>query len=480
MRQAWPLYRALFVQTLRVEAARERRALQTPWLLVLMSLLLAGALLVCVALALRTGEWKGALRFIAGILICFSFMLMGVICRGAARLSEPASASLLPALRGRLARLVIGAWIITSLVAGTVAGLAVGHMLGAIVIVSAISMIASATGMAAMFYTPLLPLAPLFYAQAWHAIAPPWRAFLTSAPGLALFELLIVLNGAIFLRAMLRPNKRAPLARAVLRDRFGMLENGVLPYAGHIVPLARRGIYPALLRRACRGKGGAAALMPHVLGPRAHWSAQSLLCALLLLLAVFLYGALGGQGGESAFAGVPMPLWMLAVSAVGMAAFQAQAIVEAMQATRGEQALARLAPRVAPRQTLNAAVAAALLRQFLSACAMSIGTLLACAMLLGATTADLLDVLSISLGALLLAPALVRNQAVRRWRVDSGWQMVGLMALIGLFSVGHRVLGWPWPFFGLACAWAALHFVRRRWRHLASWPVAWPSGRISN
>jgi hypothetical protein len=243
------------------------------------------------------------------------------------------------------------------------------------------------------------------------------------------------------------------------------------------------GVYAAALRRDCRA-ADPGALLAHALGPAAHWSAW------LSGIAIVLLAAVAGRVAITLLPAFAWPALFASMAPAGLAAlllivaFDTVRIRQALNLTRGEQALLRLAPRTGDAVLLNRRLAARLLGLATFNWAALTAALLLGAVLLGAGPGAVLRQCAFScLGGLIALPGLLGDYAH-----DGGWNLGRIArgtlvaALIAALATG---LGWatrsaPWPWMIAFSAGAAVFQLRRDWRRMLAARPAFPAGRMDN
>jgi hypothetical protein len=441
------------------------------------------ALLVAVLIGLYSANWMQALKVgvcmpLAALLWFWVFFFLP----GAVLLNSPANARLVPRMRQRLIELAVLTWLVpTALLAATTGtggrGIWVEFLvIGAWLIGAGIARGGRPAG--AVIQMAII-LAVLFRG----ALPPDVTGWLASDAGQGVLTLLVAALGAYALGELFpnggdrhfetRKAQALSIERSSPQGRYRMGSTGRFGW----------GLYPAALRADCRRASAPRALLLHVLGPVCHWTVS---CApLLLVLALgciakgvlLVYASAATQESVAGF-GWLMCIWLMLMQIPGM-----DTIVERIARTRGEQALLRLAPRIAGGAAFNRQLAHALVRKTLLDWATAAFTVMCLTALTGAGVDTLLMQASLCCLGLPMVAAALRDYARdpgTHGLVMVGWFILGALVSAAAALLASRVAGVSvWALLAPSCVVVAMVFATLRVRAMVAMPLAFPAGRLA-
>jgi hypothetical protein len=441
--------------------------------------IIPACMLVVAALsAALTRDWATTLYHTMNmLLIALAVYFATIFVPGAALLNTPANARLVPRARRRLMQMTALGWIAIALVLALELGSTLNHMF---LLFAAIGIAVVGLGLAQGGY-PAGGLMPIVLPTAVSHFRPQLEAL--DSPVLTAAATLALLGFGAFALQLIFPSggdRHWSLRRKVLRAAERATGEGQFTAA----PGWRLGssVYAALLKRDCERRAPAALLL-HVLGPTAHWSQVLLPPVAIVGLAAaakFLIGAYTEVDSLSP-AGL-VGLTTLIVIVMLLQVYNLERVAARLSATRGEQALLRMAPLTAPARQFNRQLGGALLRYALLNWAAVSLVATSLTVLSGASVPIIVMQASLCCLGLPLMAAVLRDHA--RHAGIMGWRLVPATLAIVLASAVGSLLAVPaglpgWPALALTSAVIAMLAVSICWRAMLAAPVAFPVGRLA-
>lgn len=395
------------------------------------------------------------------------------------RLNSAANARLLPRQHRRVQQMAAGGWLLATLGGA----LAIGNW-GALPMVGLYLI-----GMALVRAGYRAAVAPLVVAGNLPLLARHLPAALVDAAQgnqvLVIGGLLLLAAGAWALQLLYPAGGDAHLdGRAEQLGRMRRLERRSFVDVHADGNMRRWGslrVYAAALRRDCRARKADALLM-HVLGPSAHWSAWIGTVAVMLLVGLGVRLVLVYAGATS------LDELMHGFDAIGLGTlvlvvmFSTAQYTQQLRRTRGEQALLRLSPRCGDAALLNRRLATQLLRRALVNWLALTAAVLALALLVGAGADGLLR----EFGLCCLAGQVAALGLLGDHARDAGWNAMrvlgaGLLVaveagLAAVLSAATGIPGWAWVTAFAFIVGGAL--LRGDWRRMLAASPAFPARRF--
>ncbi|TQK02704.1 hypothetical protein [Herbaspirillum sp. SJZ107] len=445
-------------------------------------LLLGGAGFL--ALAIVRGGLDGwiAARLLLGLGTAWVALVWALLfVPGSALMNMASHARLVPRQRRRLMQMSGGGWLLLTLALTAVAAdWTVLPLAGAYLLSFAVAL-ASGNPRA---------LLPIIVMGNWgwlsrRVLPPGLGETLAGEPAMAVYTVLLVPVAAWTLRWMYPAGGDAHFARQdALRSNFARFEGiggGTRSLEGGGATLRA---YAAALRRDCRDgrrRANPGRMLMHALGPSVHWSSWAGLVAVMLAvgiairLLVWQAGSAPQQGAAAHGVGAGLGMLMLAIL------FSTAAFSQAIDRTRGEQALLRLTPLAGDTALLNRRLAGQLLRRGLGLWA-GLTLAILCVSMLAAGP----GVLPIQFGLCCLAGqvammGLLGDHAGQGgWRPALAWRAAGLALLELMAAAGLAwVSGMPvWAWMAAVALAVAGFLLRRSWQGMLAAPVAFPARRL--
>lgn len=412
----------------------------------------------------------GSMVIPAGLLL---LLWLFVFVPGAALMNTPANAHLVPRMRRRLAELIVTVWLLVFVV--TLVGLGPEGALLVTLWVIAMSMGRSgspsgiAVGMVALCWGLVGKLVPGAVIE-----------FFTTAPGYAALALLVVLLGASALSMVLpHAGDRHLAQRKRQAESIGRMESADLSKPDPASNPARGG-YARVLARACR-VGTPRILLPHALGPAAHWT--SMLPAYAGVLAVGLvfgfFQPFGGNDGQPGSLQSSAWIFVAGLPLVHMAFIDQ--CKRRLGTAKYEQALVRLAARSPASGGLNRALAIELCRNVLFSWALSTVAAVVLALMMG--VGERLVLIAGALCMLGCAPSIAwvlddySREQPSRGRVILAVSVQ--MTATGLaLAFSNRIGAGAWLGIAVVVNAAGGWLAHKRWQEMVAAPIAFPAQRF--
>ncbi len=300
-----------------------------------------------VLFAILTGKWLAAAKPAA-----IAFGTMGIyewvfLSRVTAMLNGPINAGLLPAARKRAMITLATILLLLSLANGLLCGFAFGNYALAgslsLMVLAGVALLGVARWEGMLLY-----IAPMMVS----AMERSRPGLVDSGMPLVALAVTSVLCG-IYMMAQLFPRgERHWRTMARIESAWLKPKSGAAKFAGMKVASSRETLYGRFLANDCRRQDVPGRLMWHVLGPAGHWS--SFVRGLLLMVVVFtlIHWILPLLGLSTNFSrgfigGISIPILLMAQCA------HASKIATRLHATRIEQGLMTLTPRMPQNKELN-------------------------------------------------------------------------------------------------------------------------------
>lgn len=448
-------------------------------------LMTGGALIAATAAWQHKPVLELALRLLAGIValvltLCWAMLYVP----GSLAMNSAMNARLLPRQRRRLMQMTVGGWLLTAAFLTAVFGQWAAFPLVATFV---LGLALTAGGMAWGMFLTILPITWPMMAR---ALPSAQLSALRLAPDvLGATACLLLLAGA-GLRRLYSAGSDAHLSRhARQRER---LQRGQRSQAwsqpvesGTAVGRGLLRIYGAALRRDCHpGPQGAdpGTMLMHALGPAMHWSTWIAAVVAMLGTSIVIHLVMASWRAAPVLqvfvdAGSPGLAGFLS-----MVAFSTAQVGQAMEKTRGEQALLRLTPLTGVRRDLNLLLATQLLWRALATWITLSLTVMLSSVLLGGT-----GVLPSQAALCCVAGQIAMNGVLGDYAGEGGWRM-GLAlraAAVALLIAGTAVgIGWlthtsHWAWMALIAIAVAAFQLRQGWRRMLAAPPAFPARRFS-
>ncbi len=238
-------------------------------------------------------------------------------------------------------------------------------------------------------------------------------------------------------------------------------------------------LYGKLLARDCRQAGQAGSLMWYVLGPRGHWISYAIGMGEIVLALVLLHLCAPLVGLTSKFtlglmAGVSIP------SLIFMQVAHVSQVSTQMHATRTEQGLVRLTPRMPQHKALNRLFVRQAVWQSFVLLLVPIALAIFQVVLNEGDNAAMINTISWISTTVLLASSLLR-WITRSSSPSSVWPaLVALLqtvALIAVFFLVNAVVALPVPLLALSCLLLAGILLLRDMQRVLHGPAVMPLAR---
>lgn len=413
------------------------------------------------------------------LLLVLPWFMLGVLywldlVAGAVRQDTPANARLVPRLRIRAMQLVGAFWIMFTLLIMLALGGGFGHPVlwaaaaSAWLLGGAMVRVGLQFGMLLMFVPFMLLLLP-------RATIAEVQEFAATAAGMTLCALSIGLV-AWFGKRMLFPEGDRHF------DQRAAVEKGVRQSQGTHTANPRSGLYATVLGRANRKRTGAGELVLHALGPGAHWSVSANMLATIAValvagrLLIELMPADGRALAPFASGFIIFPL-LLTIAA------SPQRIVNRANATRGEQALLRMAPVISRIDQYNRELAGALLRRALLEWALVTVALVAVTVAVNAKWRITLLQFAVCFLAMPLTTVVLRDYARKPALRTSYIVVAALYLAVTAGAAYYAMLRTSVVPVAVACiafsVCATAWLAESRRRKMVAAPVAFPAGRMA-
>lgn len=460
--------------------ALQRTARTARWTYRLALLLIAGG-----AVFLGVASWRNQLdawivvRLLLGLGAFWGMAAwMGLFVPGSTRMNSAINARLMPRQRRRLLQMAGGGWLLLTLAFTVAAGTWTLLPLGGTYLLSFAMMLGTGNPRA---------LVPIIVISNWgwlsRRVLPPGLVeALAGDTAMAVCAVLLLPAAAWVLRCMYPAGgDRHFEGHAALRSRVVEGRGGAGDPGGRSVR-----IYAAALHRdARRGRQPADAgrMLMHALGPGVHWSAWTGFVGVMLVLGIGIRLLVAWQDGSRS-----LQVFMAGASFAGLGSlavgilFATAAFSQAMNRTRGEQALLRLAPLAGDAALLNRRLAVELLRRGLGLWAALTLAILCVSVLVAGP-----DVLLRQFGLCCLAGQVAMTgllgdyAGTGGWRQALAWRAAGLALLEVLAAAGLAWASgmplWAWVA-AIALAMAGFR-LRRSWQAMLAAPVAFPARRLA-
>lgn len=471
---AWQDYRNIWRVT-----ALQRTARTTWWMHKLALLLLGGG-----AVFAGVAFWRNQLdawilvRLLLGLGAFWGVAAwMGLFVPGSMRMNSAINARLVPRQRRRLLQMAGGGWLLLTLASAVAAGTwTVLPLVGAFLL--SIAMVLGTGNPRAL--TPIIVIGNWSWLS--RRVLPPGLAeAMASYTALAVCAVLLVPASAWALRWMYPAGGDRHYERhAALRSRVVEGGGGAGDPGGRSVRM-----YAAVLHRDARHgrqRADAGRMLMHALGPDVHWSAWTGFVGIMLVLGIGVRLLLTWQEGSRS-----LHDFMSGASLVGLGSlvlailFATAAFSQAINRTRGEQALLRLAPLAGDTALLNRRLAVQLLRRGLGLWAVLTLTILCVSILVAGPGVLLRQFGLCCLAGQVAMMGLLGDYAGQGgWHPALAWRAAGLALLEVLAAAGlARVSGTPvWVWMAAIALAVAGFLLRRAWRDMLAAPVAFPARRM--
>lgn len=449
--------------------------------------LVGGAAILAIAVARHQLDAATGARLLLGIGAFWLALVWSVLfVPGSMLLNAVTHARLVPRQRRRLMQMAGAVWLVLTLALTVVAGTWTAFPVVGIYLIAFALMVGAANVRA---------VAPMIIVGNWswasRSVLPPALVdALASDAAMVLYAVLLVPAGAWTLRWLYAPGGDAHFIRqATLRRhmaRFeGRGEGGLQEGRG-----ARA--YAAALRRDClqwkqrgRQRADPGRMLMHALGPSVHWSAWtgSVVAMLAAGIVIRLIKMWQERGGGSA----SLHHVIDGVSSAGLAmlmltvVFATAAFSQALNRTRGEQSLLRLAPLAGDTALLNRRLAAQLLQRGLGLWAGLAAVILAVSVLVAGPGVLLRQFGLCCLAGQVAMMGLLGDYAGKGgWRPALALRAAGLALLEVLAAAG---LAWAsgtpvWAWLAAIALAVAGFRLRRSWQAMLAAPVAFPARRM--
>lgn len=429
----------------------ERRAAGSLWLT---WFLLALCVLGATSAALDTPKARFLFAFLTTVPMgMLSMMWWYYLCLNVKAQCHPAALQLVPALRGRLVRAVVLAWLAIVAVITLLAGVPTGYPLQ-VAIVTALVLIE--TSFAGAWRSVVLWIVCMALPQLLPTLGAWLAGFLATPAGLAAGVLLVLVDGAAALRRLGRVQAAVPV-ETTLQARMrgpggrpaGWLDRAVDAQPAFLQPLGRSWFGP-------------------------HWSTiawVAVACAALRIWAT--------AKGPAASDFLTVQRTLLAVAMPFLLALFVYREAQRFAKARTEQALLSLTPGAPDRGAVNRLLAGLLLRGFARSWLILGILMLAALAFLGGSLPGLARMCAVWLATLPLVTVALRDFASARGA--PGLAATPLMTLLVLTSgIGTNGMGAPGAWLALAAGGvgAALLLVRWRWTLMVAAAPALPAGRV--
>lgn len=400
--------------------------------------------------------------------------------RGSMMLNSPVNGRLLPRQRRRLQQMAAGVWLLQTAAFTLAAG---DWLLFPLVGMFSLGMMLAMAGNLAGL--PLM-VVPGSWSAAWRASLPPALAGnMTGAAAMTVLAALVLFGVAWCVRWMYPAGgdehlgKRSARLEAMRRYETQMWAPEV--DSANMGGRHALRIYAAVLRRDCRGAAPGRMLM-HALGPGGHWSVSVSWLAGFVALGLGLHLAMALYDNDRFHRFVQAMAGPGVMGMTSMILFSTAQIGQAMQRTRGEQALLRLTPLLGDLASMNRHLAAQLLRQTLATWVVMTAALLLLGGLLGGP-----GVLARQAALCCLAGQVAMTGLLVDYAGAGGWSVplalrAGLLALLqcaAALGVGALAASSPWPWLAAIAILATGLQLRRAWRRMLAAPPAFPVRRLA-
>ena len=398
--------------------------------------------------------------------------------RGSMMLNSPVNGRLLPRQRRRLMQMAAGLWLLQTAAFTLAAGnWLVFPLVGMFLLGMMLAMGAHLAGLALM-------VLPGSWSPTWHAALPPALADgMTGAAAMTALTMLLLAGVAWCVRWMYPAGGDDHLGKR--RARLDAMRRFETQMWAPEVDSANVGgrhalrIYAAVLRRDCRRAAPGPMLM-HALGPGGHWSVSASWLAGFVAIGLGLYLAMSVSDNARFHRVVQVMAGPGLLGMTSMILFGTAQIGQAMQRTRGEQALLRLTPLLGDLQSMNRRLATQLLRQTLGSWIVSTAALLLLGMLLGGP-----GMLAGQAALCCLAGQVAMTGLLVDYAGEGGWSVglalrAGLLALLqcaAALGAGALAGSSPWPWLAAIAIAATALQVRRAWRRMLAAAPAFPVRR---
>jgi hypothetical protein len=241
-----------------------------------------------------------------------------------------------------------------------------------------------------------------------------------------------------------------------------------------------RSVYLGALRRDCR-KADPGAMLLHVLGPAAHWSAQIAGAAVILAMSITARVALSfvnSEGARALLTGLPS----LVIATLPLALALGTATVGPLMRRRaGEQALLRLAPLTGNTALLNRRLGARLLRGGLQTGVAMTAMIMAATAIVGLGNDVLLRQFALCIVSVQVALIGLPGDYAGPGAWTPGRVALAIVTVAAEGAIAAALGSWrgsPWVWL-IALALLVTPFqVWRGWRAMLAAPVAFPAGRL--
>lgn len=406
--------------------------------------------------------------FFLGVLYWFDLV------SGAVRQDTPANARLVPRLRRRAIQLVGACWITFTLLLTLALGSAFGHLAlwaasaAAWLLGGAMVRVGLSSGGLLMFVPTLMLLLP-------RAAILAVQGFAGTAAGTAVCGLLIVLVAWYGKRALFPNGDRHFEQRAAV-------EKGVRQLQDTYTANPRSSLYATVLGRASRARTSAGELVLHALGPGAHWSVSAKLLAIVAAVLVAGRVLIELFSADSVML-VPFAGGFIIFPLLLTFAQSPQRIANRASATRGEQALLRMAPVVPRMDRYNRELAGALLRRALVEWVLVTVTLVAVTAAVNAHWHITLLQFAVCCLALPLTTVVLRDYA-RKPALRTSYPYLAAIYLVVVGGAAYYATRQiPVVPVAVACiifgVGATVWLAAARGRKMDAAPVAFPAGRLA-
>ena len=457
-----------------------QRTERTAWWMYRLALLLIGGGAIFVGVAI----WRNQLdpwivvRLLLGLGAFWGGATwVGPFASVSMRMNSAINARLVPRQRRRLLQMAAGGWLLLTLAFTVAAGTWTLFPLAGVYLLSIAMVIQTGNPRA---------LAPIIVIGNWgwlsRRVLPPRLAeALAGDTAMVVCGVLLVPAAAWVLRRMYPAGgdthfeRHATLRRRIVEGRGGVGDPGNRSVR----------IYAAVLRRDSRHgpqRADAGRMLMHALGPEVHWSAWTGFVGVMLVLGIGIRLLLAWQESSRSLHDFMSGASLLGLGSLVLAIlFATAAFSQAINRTRGEQALVRLAPLAGDATLLNRRLALQLLQRGLGLWA-ALTLAILCVSILVAGPAVLLRQFGLCClaGQVAMMGLLGDYAGQGGWRPALAWRAGGLALLEVLAAVGlARVSGmsfWTWM---AAIALAVAGFrLCRAWQGMLAAPVAFPARRL--
>ena len=413
------------------------------------------------------------------ILLALPWFFLGMLywldlVQGAVRQDTPANARLVPRLRLRAMQLVGAYWVVFTLLITVVLGHAFGHpVLWAVT--AAAWLLGGAMVRVGLQHGMVLVFVPFLLLMLPRDVSLALQAFGATTAGVAACATSIVLV-AWFGKGALFPNGDKHFGQRAAVEKSVRTSDGVP--AG----ISRSGLYTAVLGRVHRNRTRAGELVLHALGPGAHWSVSASMLAWLAVVLIAGRVLIELLSADATML-VPFAGGFIIFPLLLVFAASPQRIISRASATRGEQALLRIAPVMPRMDHYNSELASALLRRALIEWALVTVALVAVTVAVNAKWELSLLQFAVCCLALPLTTVVLRDYA-RKPALHAAYIFVAAIYLVVTgIAANYLMLQTSVVPVAVACVilgvGATAWLAASRRRAMVAAPVAFPTGRLA-